>query len=123
MRKAVRHNKPNRNAGELMSELRQVVRNRDFFIVLQVLILVRVQCFSKSLFFSSTRTLNLKNPLFSRIPCRDDKKIIPEITKCVWTKFQSNLCQRFYASKFDFHKIKVTLSGQKALLKSNCLEF
>ena len=33
--------------------------------ILQALIPVRVQCFSKSLFFTSTRTLNSKNPLFS----------------------------------------------------------
>ena len=52
MRKAVRHNKPNKNAGELMSELRQVAKNSDFFIILQAFVKVRVRVFKNVRFFA-----------------------------------------------------------------------
>ena len=55
------------------SQNRQVARNSDFFFILQSLILVRVQCFSKSSFFSPTRTHISKNPLFSLLLSWDVK--------------------------------------------------
>ena len=55
------------------SQNRQVAKNSDFFFILQVLILVRVQHLSKGLFFSLTRTQNQKKPLFSTLLSRDVK--------------------------------------------------
>ena len=58
---------------DLSSQNRQVARNSDFFFYLQVLILVRVQRFSKSSFFSLTRTQNSKKPYFTMLLSRDVK--------------------------------------------------
>ena len=52
MRKAMRHNEPNGNAGELMSELVKVVWKGGFFFCLQVFIAVRVQAFKNAQIFT-----------------------------------------------------------------------
>ena len=51
----------------LSNQNRQVARNSDFLFYLQALILVRVLCFSKSSFFSPTRTHISKNPYFTML--------------------------------------------------------
>ena len=58
---------------DFSSQNRQVAIFSDFFVILQSLILVRVQRFSKSLFFSPTRTHISKKPLFSMFLCWDVK--------------------------------------------------
>ncbi len=55
------------------SQNRQVARNSDFFFILQALNMVRVQCFSKSPFFSPTRTHISKNPYFTMLLSWDVK--------------------------------------------------
>lgn len=53
-------NKKVRVLSELSSQTVQVISNDNFLFILQVLNLVRVQCFSKRSFFSLTRTQNSK---------------------------------------------------------------
>ena len=55
------------------SQNRQVARNSDFFFYLQSLTPVRVQSFSKSSFFSPTRTHISKNPYFTMLLSWDVK--------------------------------------------------
>ena len=55
------------------SQNRQVAIFSDFFVILQSLNLVRVQCFSKDLFFSPTRTHVSKNPYFTMLLSWDVK--------------------------------------------------
>ena len=58
---------------DFSSQNRQVARNSDFFVILQSLMLVRVQCFSKCLFFSLTRTHISKKPYFTMLLSWDVK--------------------------------------------------
>ena len=64
------------------SQNKQVARNSDFFFILQALNLVRVQCFSKSSFFSPTRTQNPKKPYFT-IVLSWDVKFLSEKEKVI----------------------------------------
>ena len=70
------------------SQNRQVARNSDLFIILQALNLVRVQTFLKHLFFSLTRTIFSKKPLFSMLLSRDVNFLSQREGRCIQTELR-----------------------------------
>ena len=74
------------------SQNRQVAIFSDFFFILQVLILVRVQCFSKRLFFSPTRTQNPKKPYFTMLLSWEVKKSSQREADVFRLKFDVKRC-------------------------------
>lgn len=85
-----------------VSSQRKAAENSGFFFYCQSLIQVRVRCFSKSLFFSLTRTQNSKKPYFTILPCRDVKKSSQRKADVFRPKFDVKMGDFFMPHNLDF---------------------